>query len=228
MLIGEIVKAAAEVVKETSKEMNRETKKIVKNLDKPLNASEINETAVLEKDDFEEYLKELDKPLNTQADVKEFSQIEDGADLLKDEDLAENGQLKNGPDEMQKLESREVSNPEVSNRQGGRFGDIFKEGEGDKIEVHHMPADSVTELPRNDGPAIRMDKSDHRETASCGNSREAREYREYQKKLIDEGKFDEAVKMDIDDIREKFGGKYDDAINEMLNYIDELKEAGKI
>lgn len=34
--------------------------------------------------------------------------------------------------------------------------------------------------------------------------------------------------MDIDDIREKFGDKYDDAINEMLAYIDELKEAGKI
>ena len=92
----------------------------------------------------------------------------------------------------------------------------------------HMPADSVTELSRNDGPAIKMDKSDHRETASCGSSREARAYRERQKELIDEGKFDEAVQMDIDDIREKFGDKYDDAINEMLAYIDELKEAGKI
>lgn len=91
-----------------------------------------------------------------------------------------------------------------------------------------MPADSVTELSRNDGPAIRMDKEDHRETASCGNSREAREYRERQKELIDDGKFEEAVNMDIEDIREKFGDKYDDAINEMLEYVEELKEVEKI
>ena len=142
--------------------------------------------------------------------------------------MPENDCLQNGSDANQELERQEISNSEIRDRQGGRFGDIFKEGEGDKTEIHHMPADSVTELSRNDGPAIKMDKSDHRETASCGSSREARAYRERQKELIDEGKFDEAVQMDIDDIREKFGDKYDDAINEMLAYIDELKEAGKI
>ena len=34
--------------------------------------------------------------------------------------------------------------------------------------------------------------------------------------------------MDIDDIREKFGDKYDDAIQEMLEYVDQLEEGGKI
>lgn len=34
--------------------------------------------------------------------------------------------------------------------------------------------------------------------------------------------------MDIDDIREKFGDKYDDAINEMLDYVDKLEMTGKI
>ena len=98
----------------------------------------------------------------------------------------------------------------------------------DKYEVHHMPADNVNGLERKDGPAIRMDKEDHRETASCGNSREAREYRAHQKELIEQGKFREALEMDIDDIRGKFGDKYDDAILEMLQYVDKLEMEGRI
>lgn len=113
-------------------------------------------------------------------------------------------------------------------KQGGSYGEVFKEGEGDTKEVHHMPADSTTELSRDDGPAIKMDKSDHRQTASCGNSREAQEYRAEQEKLIKDGKFREALQMDIDDIHEKFGDKYDDAIKEMLEYVDKLEQEGKI
>ena len=113
-------------------------------------------------------------------------------------------------------------------KKGGRYADVFNDGEGDKYEVHHMPADSASNLERNDGPAIKMEKADHRQTASCGNSKEAREYRETQKKLIEEGKFREALQMDIDDIHEKFGDKYDDAISEMLEYVDKLEAEGKI
>ena len=91
-----------------------------------------------------------------------------------------------------------------------------------------MPADCTTELKRNDGPAIKMDKEDHRETASCGNSKEARDYQARQKELIKDGKFREALQMDIDDIHEKFGDKYDDAISEMLEYVSKLEEEGKI
>lgn len=102
------------------------------------------------------------------------------------------------------------------------------EGEGDRYEVHHMPADSASPLERGDGPAIKMEKEDHRQTASCGMSREAREYREQQRELIEQGKFREALQMDIDDIHEKFGDKYDDAIAEMLEYVDQLEQEGKI
>ncbi len=221
-MIGEIAKAA-EVAGEASKGMSEETKKMVKELDKPLNASDVKEAGDMKENDFKDLLKELDRPLNAEPEREAGPQTERKPDLPEDENV-----LENGSDVNQELERQEVSDSEIRDRQGGRFGDIYKEGEGDKREIHHMPADSVTELSRNDGPAIRMDKSDHRQTASCGNSREARAYRERQKELIDEGKFDEAVQMDIDDIREKFGDKYDDAINEMLAYIDELKEAGKI
>lgn len=95
-------------------------------------------------------------------------------------------------------------------------------------EKHHVPADSASELDRDDGPCILMDVKDHRQTASWGNSKEAREYRAKQKELIDEGKFREALQMDIDDIREKFGDKYDDAISEMKQYVDKLESEGRI
>ena len=117
---------------------------------------------------------------------------------------------------------------EKTSLKGGSYREIVKACEGGTHEVHHMPADSVSYVERNDGPAIKMEKADHRQTASCGNSREAREYRAKQKELIDQGKFREAIQMDIDDIHEKFGNKYDGAIKEMLKYVDKLEAEGKI
>lgn len=112
---------------------------------------------------------------------------------------------------------------------GGSYKDIRNEGWGwnDKPphEVHHMPADSASHLERNDGPAIAMDYNDHQQTASCGSSRDAKEYRAKQQELIQEGKFFEAVQMDIDDIHDKFGDKYDDAISQMLNYVSKIEES---
>ena len=111
---------------------------------------------------------------------------------------------------------------------GGSYSEVKKNSNGEKHEVHHMPADSASHLERGDGPAIKMDKCDHRQTASCGHSREAIEYCKIQKELIEQGKFREALQMDIDDIRDKFGSKYDDAISEMLEYVDKLEMEGKI
>lgn len=127
-------------------------------------------------------------------------------------------------DNNKSLESNKINDTnEEKEKIGGSYKEVFKEGQGEKYEVHHMPADNVNGLERNDGPAIRMDKEDHRETASCGNSIEAREYRAYQKELIDKGKFREALQMDIEDIRSKFGNKYDNAISQMLEYVDKLE-----
>ena len=36
------------------------------------------------------------------------------------------------------------------------------------------------------------------------------------------------VWLDIDDIHDKFGDKYDDAIAEMMEYVDQLEQEGKI
>lgn len=111
---------------------------------------------------------------------------------------------------------------------GGSYGDLKKQDDRQEKEVHHIPADSVSPLDKADGPAIIMDKEDHRETGSCGNSKEAQEYREKQQKLIEEGKFREAFEMDVEDIRDKFGDKYDEAILEAEEYLDKLESEGKL
>jgi len=128
---------------------------------------------------------------------------------------------------------KEASAPSDANEKndyrGGSYGDLKDDGYGwPDHEVHHMPADSASELPREDGPAIVMDYADHRQTASCGISKEASEYRQKQADLIADGKFMEALQMDIDDIHEKFGDKYDKAIAEMLEYAKKLKEEGRV
>ena len=124
----------------------------------------------------------------------------------------------------------EVDKPltDIPGKKGGSYKDVHTEGEGDRYEVHHMPADSASRLDRNDGPAIKMDKADHRQTASCGMSAEAREYREKQKELIDKGKFSKAYQMDVDDIHSKFGNKYDEHIAQSDSYVKQLKKEGKI
>jgi hypothetical protein len=82
-----------------------------------------------------------------------------------------------------------------------------------------MPANSVSPLSTGDGPAIQMERLDHYQTASWGRSAAAQAYRATQKALIEQGRFDDAIQMDIEDVTGKFGGKYDSA---MLQMIDSL------
>jgi hypothetical protein len=65
-----------------------------------------------------------------------------------------------------------------------------------------------------------MKVDDHRMTGSWGSSREARAYRKRQAELLEQGKFSEAQKMDVDDVRAKFGDKYNEAIDQMLKYTN--------
>lgn len=69
---------------------------------------------------------------------------------------------------------------------------------------------------RTKGPSVWMETPDHRRTASWGSSKAAEAYRQRQADLISKGKLREAIQMDIDDIRSKFGSKYDKNISEML------------
>ncbi len=137
------------------------------------------------------------------------------------------------PNESPKKEGEDLGEQKDVNETkptGGTYGELKKEWSGElekepPHEIHHMPANDVNGLDVNDGPAIVMDKADHRQTASCGNSLEAKEYREKQRELVENGKFEEAMQMDIDDIHEKFGDKYDDSIEQMK---ESAKEKGYI
>ena len=114
------------------------------------------------------------------------------------------------------------SSPEGSarNKQGGAHKDLQQVGDGK--EAHHMPADSASPLGTGDGPSIKMDPADHSKTASWGRSKEAQKYQKEQAELIKNGKFKDAQQMDIDDIRSKFGNKYDKGIKEMEDYTKSI------
>ena len=129
-------------------------------------------------------------------------------------------------------ESPKIDKDSIEGKNGGSYNELKAEGHGwnhvPPEEVHHTPAweamESATKVEYGDCPAIAMEKNDHKQTASYGSSIDAREYRAEQARLIKEGKFEDAVQMDIDDIQEKFGDKYNDAINQMKEYVQELKE----
>lgn len=91
-------------------------------------------------------------------------------------------------------------------------------------EINHIPAKNSWEqlhlantLAMKDGPAIRMDYNDHRDFISTGSGPDSVRWRAAQAKLISQGKFDEAMKMDIDEIRAIHGAKYDAAIKQMVD-----------
>lgn len=104
-------------------------------------------------------------------------------------------------------------------------------------EINHIPAKasySHLDMPgfrtnKNGGgagmgPAIRMDAEDHRDLTSTGSSHESEQWRAKQRALIDAGRWDQAMKMDIDEIRELYGDKYDTHIKDM---VDSLKNNRK-
>jgi len=103
---------------------------------------------------------------------------------------------------------------------------VRKQWEG-TIEVHHIPANG-SHLLGDKGPAITMFKEDHEQTASHGTrGEEAREYRDKQVELMIQGRYSEAMQMDIQDIRARFDNKYDDAINAAILYFEKLVSEGR-
>lgn len=74
------------------------------------------------------------------------------------------------------------------------------------------------------GPAIRMEIDDHRDVTSTGSGAVSVQWRATQQSLIDAGRWDEAMKMDIDEIRDLYGTKYDTHIADM---VESLKDNRK-
>ncbi|WP_238586876.1 RHS repeat-associated core domain-containing protein [Chryseobacterium sp. Leaf405] len=99
-------------------------------------------------------------------------------------------------------------------------------------EVNHIPAwnsieiakkmnPQLTGLPTHGTtPSIHMDKPDHRVMSSTGSSNKSKAYRRSQAVLISQGKFNEAMGMDIDETINKYGDKYNVHMDEMLEYAE--------
>ncbi|MBR1692964.1 MAG: hypothetical protein IJ711_09355 [Lachnospiraceae bacterium] len=101
---------------------------------------------------------------------------------------------------------------------GGKYG-TMQAYDGQK---HHMPSTSVSPLSSYSGPCIRMITTDHKLTASYGNSVSAKKFREKEKSCIKAGKFLAAQQLGVTDVRKKFGPKYNAAINSMVAYTKML------
>ncbi len=132
-------------------------------------------------------------------------------------------------------------------RRGGAYGSLDnpqgqkKIGKGTwAVERNHTPAYGAVKsgkppLSRGRAPAMEMDRADHRAMKSTGSSKQAKKYRAEQKKLIKEGKFEEAFEKDVQNIRglENNGviqpkGKYDKGIEETRQYVEQLRDQGQL
>ncbi|WP_394614549.1 LamG-like jellyroll fold domain-containing protein [Lentzea sp. JNUCC 0626] len=100
-----------------------------------------------------------------------------------------------------------------SGENGGWYGKLMPAGAG--MEVNHIPAKAISPFSKYSGPAIRMEVADHRQLYSTGSYLESQAWRMWQKEKIDAGDLHGAMMMDIQDIRSRFGSKYDVAIAEM-------------
>jgi RHS repeat-associated protein len=104
---------------------------------------------------------------------------------------------------------------------GGSYYRVRKANLGG--EVNHIPAHAsykgIFNSPSHSaGPTIWMEYSDHRQTKSCGSSRDAKIHRAQQRGLINRGNWAGAIEMDIIDIKGKFNKKYDKGLKEMIDY----------
>jgi hypothetical protein len=102
---------------------------------------------------------------------------------------------------------------------GGRHKET-KKPVNDGLDSHHIPSkDSYKDkdIKPDDGSAIQVEPADHRKTGSYGSSQDAIDFRRKEKELIDQGFWDDAIELGIDDMQDKFEDKYDDAIGEMID-----------
>lgn len=117
--------------------------------------------------------------------------------------------------------------PTTGNYRGGAHG-CMTLPVGDGKDSHHMPANSISPLPRPVGPSIQMDPRDHRLTNSYGASAATNAVLAGQQQQIQSGNFIAAQAIDVLEIEAKFPGKYTEAIAQMELYTACLKRYGII
>ena len=73
------------------------------------------------------------------------------------------------------------------------------------------------------GPSTRMEIDDHRNVTSTGSGAASGRWHATQRSLIDAGRWDKAMKMDIDEIRALYGTEYDTHIADMVGSLKDNK-----
>lgn len=108
----------------------------------------------------------------------------------------------------------------IKNAMGGQRHHCFAANAYDNTTVYKYNSSRsvVGTVNYNSGPCILMTTADHQKTASWGSSSAAVAYRAQQLNLVKQGKYLAAMQMDINDIRSKFGSRYDTAISRMWSY----------
>jgi hypothetical protein len=108
----------------------------------------------------------------------------------------------------------------IKNIFGGSHSSVKKANKGTKQESHHLIAQDACKgiLSSDKGPAIAMTPEDHQQTASWGRRKGAVAFRQQQKQLLLQGCPDQALKKGIDDVRAKFGSKYEPGIQQAQEY----------
>ncbi len=110
--------------------------------------------------------------------------------------------------------------PPVDGYGGGAHG-CTRHPTGDGLDSHHMPADSASPLPRDMGPAIRMDPADHRMTSSYGVGATGPAGA-----LAQRGQVLAAFNLDAAEVESRFPGKYTASIAQARAYAECLRAHG--
>ncbi|OOF40972.1 hypothetical protein BKK49_05420 [Rodentibacter rarus] len=141
------------------------------------------------------------------------------------------GKIRLGIDDFSKEIKKTIVKSKNTKVKGGAYKDLdFDNSPHPTLknttveQKHHMPSQAAGNKGTNGG-ALTMETNDHKQTASFDNIAGSKNYRNKQKDLIENGKFQEAFQMDVDDIKRKFGNKYDDGIEQLTQWY---KKQGKI
>ena len=100
-------------------------------------------------------------------------------------------------------------------------------------ETNHVPPrDAYKGVPSapsyGQAPAYHMDKADHRGMRSTGSSTSSQLYRAQQRAHILSGRWDLAIEMDIKESLQKFGDKYKNRMQRMVNQAKNLALINKV
>ena len=112
---------------------------------------------------------------------------------------------------------------------GGSYEFVQHFADSSTHEAHHLIPQKLLIitgiLKVSEGPSIRMEIKDHANTRSYKNSKMLKhDFFQKQLKYLKALDIKSAVEMEIADIQDRFGSKYDDAIKEVREYVTKLEK----